>query len=66
MTQNKLIGIVLLVVGAIALYFGLTATTAPMEEVSEALTGRYSDQTMFYLIGGAVAGVAGVVMLLRK
>lgn len=61
MTQNKLIGIVLLVVGAIALYFGMTAATAPMEEVSEALTGRYSDQTMFYLIGGA-----GVVMLLRK
>ena len=66
MNQNKMIGIVLLVVGAIALYFGLTATTAPMEEVSEALTGRYTDRTMFYLIGGAVAGIAGLVMLLRK
>ena len=66
MTQSKLLGIALLVGGAIALYFGYTATTAPMEEVSEALTGRYSDQTMLYLIGGAVAGVAGLVMILRK
>ena len=66
MNQNKIIGIVLLVIGAIALYFGFNATNAPMEEVTEAFTGRYSDQTMLYLIGGAVAGVAGLVMLLRK
>ena len=66
MSQTKLIGIVLLVAGLIALYFGLTATTAPMEELSESLTGRYSDQTMFYLIGGAVAGIAGLMMLFRK
>lgn len=66
MNQNKIIGIVLLVIGAIALYFGFNATNAPMEEVTEAFTGRYSDQTMLYLIGGAVAGIAGMVMLFRK
>ena len=66
MNQNKMLGIVLLVIGAIALYFGFNATNAPMEEVTEAFTGKYSDQTMLYLIGGAVAGVAGLVMLFRK
>lgn len=66
MNQNKIIGIVLLVIGAIALYFGFNATNAPMEEVTEAFTGRYSDQTMLYLIVGAVAGIAGLVMLVRK
>ena len=66
MNQNKITGIVLLVIGAIALYFGFNATNAPMEEVTEAFTGRYSDQTMLYLIGGAVAGIAGLVMLFRK
>jgi uncharacterized membrane protein len=66
MNQNKMIGIVLLVVGVIALYFGFNATNAPMEEVTEAFTGKYSDQTMLYLIGGAVAGIAGLVMLFRK
>ena len=66
MKQNKMIGIVLLVVAAIALYFGFNATSSPMEEVTEAFTGRYSGETMLYLIGGAVAGIAGIVMLLRK
>jgi len=66
MNQNKMLGVVLLVIGAIALYFGFNATNAPMEEVTEAFTGKYSDQTMLYLIGGAVAGVAGLVMLFRK
>jgi len=66
MNNNKIIGIILLVVGVIALYFGVNATNAPVEEMSEALTGQYSDQTMLYLIGGAVAGIAGLVMLFRK
>jgi len=66
MNQNQMLGVVLLVIGAIALYFGFNATNAPMEEVTEAFTGKYSDQTMLYLIGGAVAGVAGLVMLFRK
>lgn len=66
MNQNKIIGIILLVGGAVALLFGLNAANAPMEEMSEALTGQYSDRTMFYLIGGAAAAVGGFVMLRRK
>lgn len=66
MNNNKVIGIILLVVGVIALYFGINATNAPMEEMAEAFTGQYSDQTMLYLIGGAVAGIGGLVMLFRK
>ena len=66
MTSNRILGIILLVVGVIALYFGINAANAPAEEVTEAITGRYSDQTMLYLIGGAAAGIAGAVMLFRK
>ena len=66
MSQNRIIAIVLLVIGAIALYFGFNATSTPTEEISEALTGQYSDRTMLYLICGAVAVVAGLAMFLRK
>lgn len=66
MSQNKIIGIVLLVAGAIALFFGINSTNAPMEEMSEALTGQYSDRTMIYLIGGAASAIAGFFMLSRK
>jgi hypothetical protein len=66
MSNTKIIGIALLVLGAILLYFGINATEAPMEEVGEALTGRYSDDTMMYLIGGGVAAVAGLFLVLKK
>jgi len=64
MGNKKVIGIVLLVVGAVLLYFGLQATDAPLEQARETLTGDYSDQTMLYLIGGAAAAVGGIALLL--
>jgi len=66
MKTNKIIGIVLLVLGAVLIFFGLNATEAPMEELTEAVTGKYSDETMYYLIGGAVSAVVGLVLLLKK
>ena len=66
MSTNKIIGLVLLVLGAVLVFFGLNATESPLEEASEALTGSYSDETMYYLIGGAVAAVLGIVLLLKK
>lgn len=66
MNTSKLIGIGLLVLGGILLYFGFNATNSPMEEVGEAFTGKYSDETMMYLIAGGVAAVAGLFMLVRK
>lgn len=64
MPTKKIAGLVLLVAGAIALYFGFNATEAPLEEARETLTGDYSDQTMLYLIGGGAAAVAGLALLL--
>ena len=64
MANKKIIGVVLLVVGAILLYFGLQATDAPLEQARETITGDYSDQTMLYLIGGVAAAVGGVALLL--
>jgi hypothetical protein len=61
--NKRVIGIVLLVVGAVLLYFGLQATDAPLEQVRETVTGDYSDQTMLYLIGGAAAAVGGLALL---
>lgn len=65
MNQMKTVGLILLVLGAILLYFGYNAATSPMEELGEAVTGRYSDETMMYLIAGGVSGIVGIFMLLR-
>lgn len=66
MKNSRLIGIGLLVLGAILLYFGYNATQSTAEGIGEAITGHYSDQTMMYLIGGAVAAVVGLFLLLKK
>lgn len=64
MNGNKILGLVLLVAGAILLYFGLTATDSLGEQAVEAVTGRYTKNTMWYLIGGGVAAAAGLGLLL--
>lgn len=64
MAASKLVGLVLLVLGAILLYFGFTATDSVGEQVVEGVTGRYTDQTMWYLIGGGISAVAGLALLL--
>ena len=66
MSQNKIIGIALLVLGIALVYFGYNASNSPVEELSEAVTGKYSDETTFYLIGGAISAVIGIVMLSKK
>lgn len=64
MAASKLVGLVLIVLGAILLYFGFTATDSIGEQVVEGVTGRYTDQTMWYLIGGGVSAVAGLALLM--
>jgi len=66
MGSNKLIGLVLLVVGIGLLYFGYQATQSLSGQVTETLTGRFNDETMWYLIGGAAATAAGAFLIFIK
>lgn len=62
MSNQKLLGIVLLVVGIILLYFGWQSSQSAGEQLKETLTGRFTDETMWFLIGGAAAAVAGAFL----
>ena len=64
MSGSKILGLVLIVVGGILLYFGFNATDSVGEQVVEGVTGRYTDETMWYLIGGGAAAVVGLALLL--
>ena len=66
MNQTKIIGIVLIVVAAILLYFGMNASNAPAEQLAEAFTGQYSDRTMMYFFGAGITGVLGILALVKK
>lgn len=66
MGSNKILGIILLVIGIILLVFGWNASQSIAEQVTETFTGRFTDETMWYIILGAASVVAGLVLTLRK
>jgi len=67
MGSQQIVGFVLLVVGLILLYFGWQSSQSLGDQVTEAMTGRFTDNTMWFLIGGAAAVAAGVFLaFLRK
>ena len=59
MGGQKLLGIILVVIGIILLVFGFNASQSLGDQVTETFTGRFTDETMWYIIGGAVAVVVG-------
>jgi len=64
MGTKRIVGIALLVIGLGLLFFGFQATETFTEQVHETFTGRFTDETTWYLIGGAAAAIVGLVLLL--
>jgi uncharacterized membrane protein len=64
MTPVQIIGVVLLALGVALLFFGFNMAESPADQLTEALTGEYRERTMWYIIGGFVAIVAGGLMAL--
>ncbi|SFR65962.1 Protein of unknown function [Marinobacter daqiaonensis] len=62
MGTPKIVGIVLLVVGILLLFFGWQASQSVGEQLAETFTGRFSNETMWYIIGGVAAIVAGAFL----
>ena len=64
--NNKLIGVVLLVVGVAFLIWGYNISQSFSGQVSEAFSGSPGDKAMFMYIGGAICAALGIFSLLRK
>lgn len=65
MTLTNILGLVSVAVGIALFYFAWKASNAPVDQLSEALTGRFTGNTMRYLIGGLIGIVAGGSLLFR-
>lgn len=64
MTNNRILAIVLLVVGFILLFFAYQSSQSLGDQVTEAVTGRFTDSTLWFLVLGAASAVAGIGLLL--
>ena len=62
--MNRILGIVALVIGLVLLVFAYQSSNAPVDQISSVLTGRYTNQTMWYLIAGIVLALTGGLVTL--
>lgn len=66
MSNNRIIGMVLLAVGIILLVFGFQASESLGEQLHESFTGRFTESTTWYFILGAAGTVAGLALLIKR
>lgn len=63
--SNRVIGVLLLVVGGVLLFYGLESGDSLVSNVKEAVDGTPTDRSMGLIIGGAASGALGVGLLLK-
>ncbi len=62
MNPIRIAGVVGVAVGAVLLGFAYHASNAPVDQLANTLTGRFTDRTMWYLVTGAGVAVGGVLL----
>lgn len=62
MHPQRIVGIVLIVIGVALLVIGLNSSESVVDQVSETFTGRFTEKTTWYIIGGIALAVLGALM----
>lgn len=62
----KLVGLVLMVLGAGLIVWGFQLSDSVQSELTQAITGAETDKVMQCYIGGAISIVAGLFLTLKR
>jgi phosphate/sulfate permease len=62
----KIVGIVLLVVGVGLAFWGYQISESVGSQITQTVTGSYTDKAMLLFIGGAASFVAGLFLFIKK
>ena len=62
--MNNLVGLAILELGIVLLIFGFNESHSFSSSVSRTFTGNPTDRSMWLIIGGAVAVIAGIAVSL--
>ncbi len=60
--NTRLVGFVLIALGAVLLYLGYAASQSVGAQLGKAFTGSLSNQALMYYAGGAVCAAVGVFL----
>ena len=64
MKTARIIGVLLLGLGAILVIMGLSASRSLANELSSTFLGRLTQGTMWYILGGVASIVVGLIFVL--
>jgi hypothetical protein len=59
-----MLGIGLLILGVILLVMGMNSSHSMADQVSNTFSGRFTERTTWYIIGGIALGLLGLAMAL--
>jgi hypothetical protein len=59
---GRIIGLVLIVLGIILIIVGVTSSHSLADNLSTLFMGRLTQHTLWYIIGGAVSAVIGLLL----
>lgn len=62
MSTQRILGVVLLVVGVALLIVGLNASDSVADKVTDTFMGRFTQATTWYIIGGIGTGLLGLLL----
>jgi hypothetical protein len=60
MGSQRILGIVLLVVGIVLLVIGINSSHSMADQLSNTFTGRFTQATTWYIVGGIAVGLLGL------
>jgi Protein of unknown function (DUF3185) len=63
MNTQRLVGVILVVIGIVVLIMGLNASHSVADQVSNTFTGSFTKATTWYIVGGIASALIGVVMM---
>jgi hypothetical protein len=64
MSPQRILGVVLLVAGVVLLVLGMNASHSVADQVSNTFTGRFTQATTWYILGGGAAALFGLLLVL--
>jgi Protein of unknown function (DUF3185) len=64
MNPPRIIGLILLIVGVGLLVVGMNASHSISDQVSNTFTGRFTQATTWYIVGGIACGLVGIVAMI--